>query len=61
MARMAGAKYSERGHVDRDHVISPQLGSTTNRPNPLSAHAYPTKIFSIFQSLWKIYKNKSRL
>jgi hypothetical protein len=31
-------------------------GSSTNRPNPLPAHAYPTKIFSIFQSLWKILK-----
>jgi hypothetical protein len=42
-----------------------QKGSPTNRPNP-PAHAYPTKVFSIFQSLWKIlkqipdYKNYSK-
>jgi hypothetical protein len=31
-------------------------GITHQPPKPLSAHAYPTKIFSIFQSLWKILK-----
>lgn len=28
----------------------------TTAHNPSTAHAYPTKIFSIFQSLWKIPK-----
>ena len=33
-------------------------GSPTNRLNPLPAHAYPTKIFSVLQSLWKILQKK---
>jgi hypothetical protein len=33
-----------------------EKGSSTNHPNPLPAHAYPTKFFSIFRSLCKILK-----